>query len=156
MTQQKFTHTAMRRIIKTQAEYNTLLVDVKDEPQDEKDRLLSNIKAIRIIRFALPPDTFRLVSACENVKEIWDKLKELYSSDAHLEHSIQTFLLSEFGAFVQKSDEKLDQTFNRFNHLLSRMLKHNLKREKIEQKVTFMNGLRPKWKAVVPTVKAHE
>ena len=72
-----------------------------------------------------------------------------------MEHSVQTFLLLEFGAFVQKSDKKLNQTFNRFNHLLSRMLKHNLKYENIEQ-VTFMNGLRPKWKAVVSIVKSHE
>ena len=68
---------------------------------------------------------------------------------------MQTLLLSEFGAFVQNPDEKMDQTFNRFNHLLSRMLKHNLMREKIEQKVTFMNGLRFEWKVVVSIVKAH-
>ena len=36
------------------------------------------------------------------------------------------------------------------------MLKHNIKHEIIEQKVTFMNGLRSEWKAVVSTVKAHE
>ena len=36
------------------------------------------------------------------------------------------------------------------------MLKHNIKLEKIEQKVTFMYRLRPKWKAVVSTVKVHE
>ena len=83
-------------------------------------------------------------------------MKELYSSDADLEHSVQTLLLSEFGAFAQNPYEKLDQTFNQFNHLLSMMLKHNLKCETIEQKVTFMNGLRSEWKAVVLIVKAHE
>lgn len=62
------------------------------------------------------------------------RLKEIYSSDADVEHFVQTLLLLEFGDFVQKSDEKLDQTFNRFNHLLSRMLKHNLKHEFIEKK----------------------
>ena len=36
------------------------------------------------------------------------------------------------------------------------MLKHNLRREKIEQKVTFMNGWWPEWKAVGSIVKAHE
>lgn len=120
-------------------------------PQDEKDKSLSNIKAMRIIRFDIAPDTFHLLSACETTKEIWDRLKELYSSDADLKHSVQTLLLLEFGAFVQKFDEKLDKTFNHFNHLLSRMLKHNLKRVKIEQKLTFMNRLRPECKAIVST-----
>ena len=36
------------------------------------------------------------------------------------------------------------------------MIKHGIERKLIEQKVTFMNGLRPKWMAVVSTVKAHE
>ena len=83
-------------------------------------------------------------------------VEELYFSDAYLEHSIQRLLLSEYGAFAQKSDEKLDQTFNCFNHLLSRMLKFKIRREIIEQKVTFMNNLRSEWKSVVSTVKAYE
>ena len=78
-----------------------------------------------------------MLSAYETAKEILDRLKELYSSDADLEHSVQTMLLSEFGAFVQNPKETLDQTFNHFNHLLSSMLKHKIMRETIEQKVTF-------------------
>ncbi|KAL7587596.1 hypothetical protein Lser_V15G40912 [Lactuca serriola] len=112
----------------------------------------------RVIKtqFDLPPYTFILVSVCTTTKEIWDMLKELYSRDADIEHSLQTTLLSEFGSFVQKPDEKLDQTFDRFNHLLSRILKYNLERRVIEHKVTFMNGLRSEWKVVVSIVKAHE
>ncbi|XP_052627489.1 uncharacterized protein LOC128134106 [Lactuca sativa] len=97
-----------------------------------------------------------IVRSCTTAKEIWDSLKELYSTDEDLEHSIQTLLLSEFSAFEQKPDEKLIQTFDRFNHLLSKMMKHGIGRKVIEQKVTFMNGLRPEWMVVVSTVKAHE
>ena len=96
------------------------------------------------------------MSLCTIAKEIWDRLKELYSTDEDLEHSIQTLLLSEFGDFKQNLDKSLIQTFNRYNHLHSKMIKHGISREVIEQKVTFMNGLRPKWMAVVSTVKAHE
>jgi len=49
-----------------------------------------------------------------------------------LEHSVQTLLLSKFGDFAQRSEETLDQAFNRYNHLLSRMLKYNLERKVIE------------------------
>ncbi|XP_052626733.1 uncharacterized protein LOC111909749 [Lactuca sativa] len=156
MTQETFSHTTTRKVIKSQADYNALLVEHANVPHEENEKLLSNIKAMRIIRFALPPDTFRLVSTCTTSKEIWDRLKELYSKDADLEHSLQTTLLSEFDSFVQKPDEKLDQTFNCCNHLLSRMLKYNIERRFIEHKVTFMNGLRSEWKAIVSTVKAHE
>ena len=96
-----FVHTETKRKIKTQKEYNQLLLDVRYMPQDEKEILIGNVKAMRIIRFALQADTFRLVSSCETAKEIWDRLKELYSTDVDLEYSTQTLLLSEFGAFAQ-------------------------------------------------------
>ena len=129
---------------------------MKEVPKDEKDKLISNIKAMRVIRFNLQSDTFRLVSSCSTTKEIWDRLKELYSTDADLEHDTQTLLLLEFGAFTQKPEESLSQTLNRYNHLLSRMVKYGIGRKLIEQKVTFMNGLRLEWMAVVSTIKAHE
>ncbi|KAI3767848.1 hypothetical protein L2E82_18277 [Cichorium intybus] len=156
ITEETHVHTDTRRVIKTLKEYNNLLVTHTNIPQDEKDKLMCNIKAFRIIRFALQADTLRLVSSCETAKEIWDKLKELYSGDADLEHSIQTTLLSDFGSFAQGSKETLTQTFNRYNHLLSRLLKYNLARTVIEQKVTFLDGLRSEWKAIVSTIKAHE
>ena len=67
-------------------------------------------------------------------------MKELYSTNVDLEHSIQTLLLSEFGAFPKKPEWKLIQTFDRFNHLLSKMMKYGIERKVIEQKFTFMNG----------------
>ncbi|XP_023734201.1 uncharacterized protein LOC111882066 [Lactuca sativa] len=156
ITLDPFVHTETKRNIKTQKEYNQLLLDVKDATQDEKEKLISNVKAMRIIRFALQADMFRLVSSCETAKEIWERLKELYSIDTDLKHSTHTLLLSEFGAFTQNPDENLSQTFNRYNHVLSRMTKHDIGREVIEQKVTFMNGLRSEWMTCVSTVKAHE
>lgn len=105
-----FVHTESKRVIRTQNDYNKLLFDIKDVPQDEKEKLISNVKALRIIRFALKADTFHLVSSCDTTKAIWDRLKELHSTDADLEHSTQTLLLSEFGAFTQKSEESLSQT----------------------------------------------
>ena len=59
-------------------------------------------------------------------------LKELYSTDEDLEHSIQTLLLFEFGDFKKKPEEKLIQAFDRFNHLLSKMIKHGIERNVIE------------------------
>ena len=51
-----FVHTETRRVIKTLSDYNKLLLDVKDVPQDEKEKLINNVKAMRIIRFSLPAD----------------------------------------------------------------------------------------------------
>ena len=58
ITERTFMHMGTRRVIKTQAEYNTLLIDVKDIPQHAKDKMLSYVKAMRIIRFDLPRTPF--------------------------------------------------------------------------------------------------
>lgn len=99
------------------------------------------MRAKRNLRFALPQDTFRLISSLPTTNEIWKRSKELYSEDAYQTHYIKTILLLEFGSFKQKFDESINQVANRFIHLLSRMLKYELKISDIKQKVTFMNGL---------------
>ena len=72
ITSVPFAHTRTSKIVKMQKEYNQLVNDVKDIPQDEKEKFQCNIKALRMIRFALQSDTFRLVSSCATAKEIWD------------------------------------------------------------------------------------
>jgi hypothetical protein len=114
ITEGTFEHTASKKEVKTLSEYNKIVADYDNITADEKMKLMSNVKAMRIIRFALQPDTIRLVNSYDTAKGIWERLKELYSGDADLEHSIQTLLLSEFGSFQQKSDETLDQAFNRY------------------------------------------
>ena len=99
ITRGPFVHSGTNTTVKSQTDYNKLVTDVEKMPQDEKDKILCNVKAMRMIRFAFQSDTFRLVGSCTTAKEIWDRLKELYSTDEDLEHSIQTLLLSEFGVF---------------------------------------------------------
>ena len=110
-------HTTIRRIITTQVDYNEFLVEHTNVPHDEKDKLMCHIKVMKIIRLALPPHTFLLVSTCKTAKEIWDRLKELYSSDIDLEPFVQTLILLEFRDFVQMSNEKLDHTISSVNLL---------------------------------------
>lgn len=149
-------YTKTREIIKTQWRLDEIVVDGKDIHSNDKEKLINNLKATMIMRFSLPPDTFRLVSSNETAKEIYDILKELYYGDADLKHSIQTGLLSKFGTFEQTADETLYQTDNRFNHLMSWMLKNKLRRSHIEENVRCTNSLRLEWKSVVSTIKAHE
>lgn len=68
-----------------------------------------DLRAKRDLHFALPLDTFRLVSSFDMAHKIWEKLKELYSGDADQTYYVQTTLLSEFGSFRQKAGKTIDQ-----------------------------------------------
>lgn len=68
----------MKEGVSTQEDYETIISEYKRIDYVEKGKLLSKLKALRIIRFALPPDTFCLVSSLKSANKIWDRLKELY------------------------------------------------------------------------------
>lgn len=104
----------------TKKDLDNLIVDGIEI--DERELLMNNLKAVRILRFSLPRDTFCLVSSFPTAKKIWDMLKELYFIDADLTHSVKTTLLSEFGSFEKKPDGTIDKSVNCFNHLLCECL----------------------------------
>lgn len=86
MTNEIYMHSGTIKEIKTQTDYNALIIEHTNVRHDQKDKLMCNLKAMRIIRFSLPLETFHLVSSCDTAKRIWDRLKELYSGDVDLEH----------------------------------------------------------------------
>lgn len=116
-TKEAYKYSRTKAEIKTQAEYNALIAEETKIPNNENEKLMCIMKAMRIMQFALSPDIFRLVNSYDTVKKIWDRFKELYSGDDDSKHSLQTTLLSEFGSFKKNSNENLEQTINRFNHL---------------------------------------
>jgi len=61
ITEGTYGHTVTKKVVKTLAEYNKAVADHQNITADEKIKLMSNVKAMRIIRFALQPDTIRLV-----------------------------------------------------------------------------------------------
>lgn len=68
-------------VIKNQEELDNIITASKDIPKDEKDLLKNNLRAKRELCFALPQDMFRLMSSLQTTKEIWGRLKELYSGN---------------------------------------------------------------------------
>ena len=91
--------------------------------KEDREKIEIDLKAKRELRFALPPHVFRLVRNCESANDIWKKLGEMYAGNKRQLKSQQTAILSEFGAFKQKTGETLDQYFDRFNLLLSQLEK---------------------------------
>ena len=124
--------------------------------KENKERIEIDLKPKRELRFALTPNVFRLVRNCESAFSLWNTLKEIYGGNLKQLKSQQTAILSEFRLFKQKSTETLEQAFDRFNLLLNQLEKYDLARKPIEQKVTFLQGLKPEWKSISTTVKGHE
>ena len=122
--------------------------DLKSTPgvtisKENKERIEIDLKAKRELRFALTPNVFRLARNCKSANDLWKKLEEMYGGNKKQLKSQQTGILSDFGLFKQKNNESLEQYFDRFKLLLSQLEKYELGRKPIEQKVTFLQGLKP-------------
>ena len=122
-------------IVNSSEEYDKLKLTITVS-KESRERIEIDLKAKRELRFALTPNVFRLVRNCKSAYSLWEKLKEMYGANQKQLKSQQTAVLSEFGLFKQKSNETLEQTFDRFNLFLSQLEKYDLRRMKIEQKVT--------------------
>ena len=122
-----------------------------DLPSDVKERMETDLRAKRELRFGLTPSSLRLIEPCKTANEIWLKLQESYGSNELLD-SIQSSLLAEYGAFKQSSDESIDKTSERFHQLLSRMEKYDLVRKEVEKKTTFLQSLRSEFFNIGQTI----
>lgn len=67
----------MKEHVYTLADYEQLREKYTYMATEEKDKLENDLSAKRDIRFALAPNTFRLMSSCKTTNEIWICLKEL-------------------------------------------------------------------------------
>lgn len=99
ITNGTYKYSKTKEIVTNQEELDDIIANDKSIESDEKNRLMNNLKETRILRFSLPPNSFQFVSSLSTTKQIWDRVKALYSGDADLTHSIQTTLLFEFGSF---------------------------------------------------------
>ena len=49
--------------------------------KENRERVEIDLKAKRELRFALPPNVFRLVRNCNSAHDIWTKLQEMYGGN---------------------------------------------------------------------------
>lgn len=61
ITKESYKHTKIREIVKTQRWFDGINVDDKEIHSNEKDKLMDNLIATRILRFTFQPNTFFIV-----------------------------------------------------------------------------------------------
>ena len=58
MTMETYKYSRNKEEVKTQGQYYAIVDDNTKTTNDEKDKRMCNLKAMQIIKFALPPNTF--------------------------------------------------------------------------------------------------
>ncbi|GKD88971.1 retrovirus-related pol polyprotein from transposon TNT 1-94 [Tanacetum coccineum] len=96
---------------------------------DDLKQCETNIKAMNPILISIPNDIYNFVDACQNAKEMWDRVKRLMQG------------------------ESLSFVFNCFLRLINNMQRNKVKPIDMAVNTKFLNSLQPEWYKYVTNVR---
>ncbi|GKB41123.1 integrase, catalytic region, zinc finger, CCHC-type containing protein [Tanacetum coccineum] len=96
---------------------------------DDLKQCETNIKAMNPILISIPNDIYNFVDACQNAKEMWDRVKRLMQG------------------------ESLSFVFNYFLRLINNMQRNKVKPIDMAVNTKFLNSLQPEWYKYVTNVR---
>ncbi|GJU53314.1 hypothetical protein Tco_1227028 [Tanacetum coccineum] len=80
---------------------------------DDLKQLEVDIKATNLILLSIPNDIYSFVDACENEKDIWDRVKRLIQCTELTQTERELQFINEFDKFTSKPGESLTSVFSR-------------------------------------------
>nr|GEX85334.1 hypothetical protein [Tanacetum cinerariifolium] len=102
----------------------------EDLTGDDLKQYEANIKAINLILIFVPNDIYHSVDACENEKDMWDRVKRL-----------------------MQAEESLTSVYNRFLQLINDLQRNNVTLPNVTINTKFLNCLQPKWYRHITNVR---
>ncbi|GKC10199.1 putative ribonuclease H-like domain-containing protein [Tanacetum coccineum] len=121
-----------------------------------KSQYITNVKVMNYLLQAIPNDIYNSVDACQNAKEMWERIKRLmFSSDvtSHVRHSR---LMDEFDKFAAKEGESLESVYEILTKLVIIMDRNNVRPIPMSINTKFLNCLQPEWSKYVTMVRHNQ
>ncbi|GKB83114.1 hypothetical protein Tco_0950009 [Tanacetum coccineum] len=84
---------------------------------DDLKQYEANIEAMNLILISIPNDIYNYVDACQNAKEIWDRVKRLMQGTELSKIEMESRFINEFDKFTSGAGDSLSSVFNRFSQL---------------------------------------
>nr|GEU87005.1 zinc finger, CCHC-type [Tanacetum cinerariifolium] len=110
---------AMKKILGTNNQDET--TQKKDLTGDELKQYEADIEAINLILISIPNDVYNSVDACQNARDIWNKVKRLMQSTKLSKADKASRFVNEFDKFTTELGEYLSFVYNRFSQLINDM-----------------------------------
>ncbi|KAI3771996.1 hypothetical protein L6452_03170 [Arctium lappa] len=124
---------------------------------DEETNMMDNdSKAVRLLIMAIPNDIFQELDSCKTAKEIWDQLLNQLEGGLQTQKNRRNLCINEYHDFHALSEEKLHQTYSRFNILINKCRKFGVIRTKEENNVLFLKSLNEEWSQLSMSIQANQ
>ena len=113
--------------------------------KDDLDKMENDVVAFYEISCGVAPDNFDIIINCKSAKEIWDVLKNLYKGSEQAQDKKLTTALNDFNNFKAHVGESLEDSFKRFNLIVTKLSNVGTIRSNHEANLQFLNGLGRHW-----------
>ncbi|KAI3715138.1 hypothetical protein L6452_22108 [Arctium lappa] len=124
---------------------------------DEENNMMDNdSKAVRLLIMAIPNDIFQELDSCKTAKEIWDQLLNQLEGGLQTQKNRRNLCINEYNDFHALPEEKLHQTYSRFNILINKCRKFGVIRTKEENNVLFLKSLNEEWSQLSMSIQANQ
>ncbi|KAI3735828.1 hypothetical protein L6452_15348 [Arctium lappa] len=124
---------------------------------DEENNMMDNdSKAVRLLIMAIPNDIFQELDSCKTAKEIWDQLLNQLEGGLQTQKNRRNLCINEYHDFHALPEEKLHQTYSRFNILINKCRKFGVIRTKEENNVLFFKSLNEEWSQLSMSIQANQ
>ena len=109
--------------------------------KDDLDKMENDVVDFYEISCGVAHDNFDIIINCKSAKEIWDVLKNLYEGSEQAQDKKVTTKLNDFNNFKAHTGESLEDSFKRFNLIVTKLSNAGTIRSNHETNLQFLNGL---------------
>ncbi|GKD42209.1 hypothetical protein Tco_1266854 [Tanacetum coccineum] len=110
---------------------------------DDLKQYKADIEAMNLILLSIPNDIYNFVDACENAKDMWDRVKRRMQGTELSKTERESRFLNEFDKFTYEARESLSSMYNRFSQLINDLEINKIKPITMAVNTKFLNSLQP-------------
>ncbi|GKE17997.1 hypothetical protein Tco_1425574 [Tanacetum coccineum] len=103
-----------------------------------------NIEAMNLILLFIPNDIHNFVDACENAKDMWDRVKRLMHGTELSQIEKESQSINEYYKFTSIPGESISYVFNHFSQLINDLDRNNIKPIRMAINTKNVNASRAK------------
>ncbi|GJT95315.1 putative reverse transcriptase domain-containing protein [Tanacetum coccineum] len=112
----------------------------------------ADIEAMDLILISIPNDIYNSVDACQNARDMWNRVKRLMQGTELSEIERESRFVNEFDKFTTEAGESLSSMYNRFLQLINYMNRNKVTPKNVTINTKFLNCLQPEWYKYVTNV----
>ncbi|GJY09943.1 hypothetical protein Tco_0378128 [Tanacetum coccineum] len=124
----------------------------EDLAGDDLKQYKAEIEVMNLILISILNDIYNCVDACENERDMWDRVKKLMQGTELSAIDRESIFNNEFDQFTAAPKESLMSVYNRFSQLINDLKRNIVELPNVTINTKFLNCLQHEWYKYVTNI----